>query len=229
MGSWLGWVVILAGIYLLAIAVRGIIQIAFWLIEEFWPDYDVEEPADTSPSPGVNSPARLAAEKPQKTKRDWGAYVRWVLASAAQVALLHWLAAPMEFFRMLFSSRKYDYWVGAALAEDDPRKKVKYLSRALALNPVYMPGWGLKANALLALQRYEEALECCETILRANPNPLASYEKGLCCYHLGRFREAVQWFDKVLADGSAKNGKLRDNASHQKRLAEAQMNPNAMA
>ncbi len=232
MGSWLGWMIILAGVYLLAVVVRGIIQLTSWLLEEFWPDAWSPEPPDAGLQPQLpekNSAAISHPDRPQKTSRGWGDYARWILISVAQIALLHWLVALAEFVRMLTSSRKYDYWVGAALAEEDARKKVKYLSRALTLNPGYMPGWGLKANALLVLQRYGESLECCEKILKTNPNPLAWYEKGLCCYHLGRFQEALQCFDKVLADCSDKNEKLRQDALQQRKLAEAQMNRKVMA
>ncbi len=120
----------------------------------------------------------------------------------------------------LFRGR-YDYWVGAALAaEGDPGKQVKYLTRALAINPGYLPAWGLKANALLALERYQEAMECFEKVLESDPNPLSWYEKGLCCYHLGRFQEAVQCFDKALADCPDANRKLRGDALHHRSLAE---------
>jgi pentatricopeptide repeat protein len=140
-----------------------------------------------------------------------------VLAVVVPVAVVVW--GIVQLFR-----RRYDYWVGAALAaEDDPRKQAKYLTRALAINPDYVPAWGLKAAALLALERYGEAMECFEIVLKIDPNPRAWYEKGLCCCHLGRFQEAVQCFDRALADGSETNGKLRDDALRQRKLAEAQV------
>ena len=44
----------------------------------------------------------------------------------------------------------YDYWVACALAEEDPGRKIRYLTKALTLNPDYLPAWGLKGNALFA-------------------------------------------------------------------------------
>ncbi len=209
MDFWFGCFLILAGVYLVAVVVRGIAQFAFWLIENVLP--------------------ASATGGPERRGDDQGGYARWILVSAARFALLHWLVALAEFVRMLVLRGRYDYWVGSALAAEDARKQVKYLTRALAINPGYLPAWGLKANALLALERYEEAMECFEKVLEIDPNSLVWYEKGLCCYHLGRFQEAVQCFDKALADGSDKNGKLRDDVLRHRKLAEAQMDRQEIA
>jgi tetratricopeptide (TPR) repeat protein len=232
MGSWLGWLLILAVVYLVVVVVRGIIQFTSWFIEEFFPDSWSQEPSGKESKQHrreMSSVAMSVSGSPQKKKDCRDSYARWILVSAARIALLHWLAALAEFSRMLVSSRKYDYWVGSALAEDDARKKVKYLSKALALNPGYMPGWGLKANALLTLERYEEAMECCERILKTNPNPLAWHEKGLCCYHLGRYQEAVDCFGKTLARCSDQNGKLREDTLRSRKLAKEKIDRKEMA
>jgi len=203
-----------------------------WLIEEFFSDsWGRERPEQKLERQSAEplSATVSTTGSPRKKHDDQGSYAKWIIVSTTRIALFHWFAALAEFVHMLASSRKYDYWVGCALGEDDARKKVKYLSKALALNPGYAPGWGLKANALLALQRYDEAMECVEKILGMAPNPLAWYEKGLCCYHLGRFQEAVQCFDKALANRLDKNSKLREDTLHHRKLAVAQMNQKELA
>ena len=76
-----------------------------------------------------------------------------------------------EFAKGLFARKHYDYWVARALAEQNPRRKVEYLSKALALDPSYLPAWGLKATALFNLERYEEALACFDKVLQQRRPP----------------------------------------------------------
>ena len=106
-----------------------------------------------------------------------------------------------------------------ALSENDPGKKVKCLSNALALNPDYEPAWGLKAIALVELKRYEEATACFDRVLAIHADPIAWCKKGLCCYHLGKYQAAVACFDETLA-GAGKDHELFDEAASHKKLAE---------
>jgi tetratricopeptide (TPR) repeat protein len=226
MDSWLGCLLILAGVYLVVVVVRGILQLVSWFNDEFLSASRRQRRKETSRSPRSEAAAATvpAAAAPVRTSDEHGSYEQRMLASAARITLAHWLAAPLELARMLASSGKYDYWVASALAEDDPHKKVRYLTKALALNAGYTPAWGLKGNALFALQRYDEALECFEKVLATAPSALAWHEKGLCCHRLGRYAEAVQCFDKALGACADKGSGLRADALRNKRLAESNIN-----
>jgi hypothetical protein len=220
MSSWMGWLLIFAGAYLVAVVARGIIQFIPWFAEEFFSGSKQGGPKQGKRPEGKSKSRSRLPQAHRATLPARGGYKRTMLVSAARIALLHWFAALVELARMLVSSRKYDYWVASALAEEDPQKKVKYLSKALALNPGYEPAWGLKGNALLALERYEEAIGCFEKVLQMAPNAMAWYEKGLCCHHLRRYDEAVECFDKTLIECPDKNSKLHEDALRNKRLAE---------
>jgi tetratricopeptide (TPR) repeat protein len=93
-------------------------------------------------------------------------------------------------------------------------------AKAVRLNPTYEPAWGLKANALLELKRYEDAILCIDKELELRPNATAWCRKGLCCYHLGRWKEAIGCFDNALAMCAEEDRQLFDEASRYKRLAE---------
>ena len=227
MSTWLGWILILAGVYLVAVIVRGIIQLISWFGEELLSNSRRRkrlEERSQSPLSRMDPATRPTSGSHLKRSAQRDGYRQRLLVSAARIALIHWLAAPAGFARRLVFGGRYDYWVAAALAAEDPGKKVKYLSKALTLNPNYRPAWGLKANALLALERYAEALECFEKVLATVPNAIAWYKKGLCCHHLGRHEEAIECFNKVLAAPSAANSELREDALRSKNLVEREMN-----
>jgi tetratricopeptide (TPR) repeat protein len=226
MGSWFGWLIVFAAVYLAVVLVRGIIQFIFWFMETFFPEpiepMRLQEPS-TQQAHERDSAAPSASGRPRKRAGGRGGYRKRLLVSAARITLVHWLAAPAQLARRLVAGKRFDYWVGAALTEDDPRKKVTYLSRALALNPDYAPAWGMKADALLTLERYEEALECFDRVLQMNPGAVAWYEKGLCCARMRRYREAAECFDKTLAACPDKRSDLYEHARQQKKAAEEEM------
>jgi tetratricopeptide (TPR) repeat protein len=112
----------------------------------------------------------------------------------------------------------YDYWVACALAEEDPAMKVEYLSKALKVNPSYLPAWGLKGTALLGLERYGEALECFDKSLEMHPSAIAWHRKGVCCYHLDRREEARQCFDKALEMCPTQDHELAEETARMKSL-----------
>jgi tetratricopeptide (TPR) repeat protein len=222
--SWFGWLFVLGVIYLAVVAVRGVIHLVSWAREEFFakdwePRRRQEEPEEALPEDSSSS--RSAREKQRKKSDHRGGYKKKILLAAARITLAHWVGAAAEFIRMLLSSKKYDYWVGAALGEEDPNKKVKYLSKALALDPSYVPAWGLKGDALLALQRYEEAIGCFDKVLEMDPDAATWYWKGLCCFHLRQMEQAIGCFNKTLA--ARTDRKLREDALSHKKLAEAEL------
>jgi tetratricopeptide (TPR) repeat protein len=96
----------------------------------------------------------------------------------------------------------------------------------LALNPGYEPAWGLKANTLLKMERYAEALPCFEKVLELQPSATAWYKKGLCCYHLKRREAALEGFRRAMAtcqegtpdwlkDAAKKKDLLEEELRHQ--------------
>jgi tetratricopeptide (TPR) repeat protein len=117
----------------------------------------------------------------------------------------------------------YDYWVASALAEEDRQAKVRYLSKALQLNPAYHPAWGMKGNALFELGKYDDAIECFDKSLELHPSALVWYRKGLCCYHKGRREESLQCFGKALKECPAHDRPLVEDVTRMKRLVEEEL------
>ena len=144
-------------------------------------------------------------------------------ATIATLRIATRLTVPLRLLGRPFVRKDYTYWVGLALEENDPKAKVKYCSKALQLDPGYEPAWGLKAIALLGLERYEEAIVCFDRVLELRPHATAWYKKGLCCYHLKRHQEALACFDKALAACAESNSPLFDEVAQHKRLAEEAM------
>jgi tetratricopeptide (TPR) repeat protein len=215
---WIELLILLSLTYVAVLVVRGIVQVVPWFIETFVEPRRFARPREASrpPRSGAASP-RSSVSAPRREK----------VAPVYQekVALAVWRATCRltdlwAFFRWLFARKDFGYWVGSALAESDPEKKVAYCSKALRLNPGYEPAWGLKAITLLGLQRYEEAIPCFDKVLELRPNAAAWCWKGTCCHRLGRYQEAVGCFGKALATCAAKDRQLFDEASRQKKLAD---------
>ncbi len=59
--------------------------------------------------------------------------------------------------------------------------------------------WASKANTLLGLQRYEEAIECYDNALKTDKhNPIILNNKGVAYMELDKFEDAIECFTKVL-------------------------------
>ena len=129
----------------------------------------------------------------------------------------------LKSLRTRLASKGYDSWVASALAEEDPITKIEYLSKALRLNPTYLPAWGLKANALFGLKRYEEAIACFEKSLEMHPTALAWYKKGICCHHLGRREETLRCFDMALKACPGEDRQLFEDAARMKKQVEDEL------
>ncbi len=66
---------------------------------------------------------------------------------------------------------------------------------ALKLYPKTFDALG-KATSLFKLERYTEALESYNEVLKMHPKDCTLwYDKGVCLYNLGRYREALESFD----------------------------------
>ena len=135
---------------------------------------------------------------------------------------------PSKLSRMLkslkgtVSHKGYDYWMHLALSEQEPEMKIEYLGKALKLNPTYAPAWGLKGNVLLGLGRYGEAKECFDRSAQVHPSALLSYRKGLCCFHLHDYREALDCFNKAIATCPKDDHQLFEDASRMRQSTECE-------
>ena len=214
---WVECLLFIAVAYVAVVVVRGTIQTITWFLEEFIPVGRVPNRAREKPPPRHHDSASATVSASGNRGNGPSHFKRRPLVLTAPIHPLRWL---MEFLRGLVCRRRFDYWVEAALGETDADKRVKYCTKALRLNPAYEPAWGLKANTLLELKRYEEAVPCFNKVLEMRPSSMAWYRKGLCCYHLKRYEEAVACFDKTLAACAGKDRQLFDDASHHKKAAE---------
>ena len=160
---------------------------------------------------------------PRKESHEPVRYPSRIALALAIVSPAHWLAEWADALKVLFFRGSYDFWVGRALRETDLRKKVADLSKALALNPDYEPAWGLKANTLMKMERYSEALDCFEKVLGLQPSATAWYKKGLCCYHLKRREAAVECFRQAMASCREGTADWLKDAAKKKDLLEEEL------
>ncbi len=230
--SWIGWLFLLALIAIVVILVRGIVQFSSWAFEEYvesrWLRRRGKEPQSRG-RPG--EPKKVQPKR--ETAPPHGAGVKPKTVSDVQItrrehksSRLHRL---MKSWAGTATGRGYDYWVGAALAEDDWNAKVEYLTKALRLNPTYVPALGLLGNALFHLQRYEEALQCFDRHLVIHASAPILYKKGLCLYHLKRPEEAMACLDQVLQACTERERELFEEASRMRETWTAELPPNPSA
>ena len=226
--TWVGWLFLGILIYLAVAVVRGLIHFVSWFFEDSLgsrrqPSWRKEQ----SRSPHHERQAVGPSHSGIHRKESYGP-VRYPNRLALALAIFspaRWLADMAEGLKVLFFRGSYDFWVGRALRETDPRKKLADLSKALALNPGYEPAWGLKANTLLKMERYAEALECFEKVLGFQPSATAWYKKGLCCYHLQRREAAVDCFRQAMASCQDSSADWLKDAAKKKDLLEEQLRP----
>jgi hypothetical protein len=214
---WVECLLFIAVAYVAVVVVRGIVQAIAWFMEEFLTVAREPNRATEKPPPRHHDSASATVSASANRESAPPHFERKPLVLTEPIHPVRW---SVEFLRSLVCRRRFQYWVEAALGETDPDKRVKYCSKALRLNPAYEPAWGLKANALLELKRYEEAVPCFDKVLEMRPNSMAWYRKGIGCYHLKRYEEAAACFDKTLAACAGKDHQLFDEASHHKKAAE---------
>jgi tetratricopeptide (TPR) repeat protein len=213
---WIPLLLVLVVVYVVVLVVRGIIQFVPWFMETF---VEPRQLARLKKNPQPQSDDQARSSVPRRAEGGIGIGYREQVAFAALRASSG-LTELLGFLKKPFTRKDFTYWVTSALGETDPDKKVKYCSRALRLDPGYEPAWGLKANTLLELKRYEEAVPCFDKVLAMRPSSLAWYRKGLCCYHLGQHEKAITCFDEALAACADKDRQLFNDASRQRKLAE---------
>lgn len=115
---------------------------------------------------------------------------------------------------------------GALSALNKYEEAIAYYDKAIDIDPEYAEAWDNKGLALANLRRYDDALKCIDEALRLNPSlpqtqklkqsileklgmvssvdeiKLESREyntKGFDLYNLGKYEEAISYFDKAIA------------------------------
>lgn len=225
--SWISCLFLLAGLYLLTVLVRGIVQFISWCSEEYLvrppePRHREEKmPQQTpEPSPKTASSTRKI-EGPHEVAGRAAASIP--VKSVQQARRPSRVGRFLKLLRARVFTRSYEHWVESALSEDDLAIKIEYLSEALKLNPTYLPAWGMKGYAFLELERYEEAMECFDKCLEADPNALTRFKKGLCYYRMMRHEEAIACFRKALEECGEQNRPLLEDISRMKKLVEGEL------
>jgi tetratricopeptide (TPR) repeat protein len=221
---WLGWLFLLAGIYLLIVVLRG----GLGILGLFFGD-SAARPSRGKPggkgsagdahAPGTALVSAAAAAEKKGPKNQKPVRKPRAALSSADIQRAQYRSGGPGLFHRLFAHKTFDYYVAAALADEDLRRKVEHCAKALKLNPGYVPAWGLKANTLLELGEYTAALECFERILELDPNPIAWYKKGLCFRCLNRWDEAIECFQQAMQTCS-NDRQLFQDASREKQLVE---------
>jgi len=218
--SWLGWLLLLAALYPVILIVQGIVQFVLWLVERLLPAPSKDrhpherphkpppaaKPARASTAPRLAGPAQPAASPPVMVPQ--------------RVRRPSRLLGTLKALRILLVWKGYDYWVACALAEEDHERKIRYLTKALALKPDYLPAWGLKGNALFAQEHYEQALACLEKTCQSHPSPMTWHKMGVCCHHLNRRDEALRYLNKALDACSPQDHHMREETLRMKSLVE---------
>ncbi|MDY6865113.1 MAG: tetratricopeptide repeat protein, partial [Halobacteriota archaeon] len=90
-------------------------------------------------------------------------------------------------------------WYDLGENEKDLIKEVEYYLKCVELDPKNAIAWYNIGLGFYILQRYEEAIRCCDKALEIDPEDAnALYIKGLTLYNLGRNEEAIRCCDKAL-------------------------------
>jgi len=224
--SWLSWLLLLAALYVLVIVVRGIIEFASWFAEEYLGGRRERRRRQEEPAEAPHQPKPREAVRRQETAAGHASDRKMTCSlpvqTAARARKRSRRATLLQRMKVFLGRKGYDYWVGCALSEEDPNRKIEYLSKALQLNPTYLPAWGLKANALLDRRRFQEAIDCFDKFLAACPSPLGWYKKGLCCQRLSRREEAIECFHKAMQACQDKDRQLWEDAARMKRAVESE-------
>ena len=222
--SWISWLFLLAILYIVVLILRAVVQFATWLYEEKLGGYrgsrqlreksSPPQPAQDANPEHASNTHQASNDTAHRTRHRIGAVSSSGIRKPSAAAKL------LKRLKLLVAWKSYDYWVASALSESDPQIKIRYLTKALKLDPTYSPAWGLKGTALLGLKRYEEALQCFARSLEIHANASIWHKKGLCCYHLGRHEQAVECFNEAIRCCPKEDRELHREAIAMKELAE---------
>jgi tetratricopeptide (TPR) repeat protein len=79
------------------------------------------------------------------------------------------------------------------LKSKDPEKALKSLDMALKIDKKYLPALNNKGVALLQLEKYSEAVECFDKVIKQNPaDNLAWYNKGYALFCQKNYTESIK-------------------------------------
>jgi len=83
------------------------------------------------------------------------------------------------------------------LNKGEPLHALKIYHDILQKKPKNTGVLGRKSVALIKLKQYENAVECCDKIIRIDPNNYIAYaNKGIALYHLKKYTQAINCFNK---------------------------------
>jgi tetratricopeptide (TPR) repeat protein len=89
--------------------------------------------------------------------------------------------------------------LGVILTETNPQRAVDLISSAIEINPTLPESFVNAANALVKLDQYEVAMNCChQAIAMKTDNWKAHYNLALCLLKLKRGSEALDSYDRAL-------------------------------
>ncbi|MBU3621858.1 tetratricopeptide repeat protein [Polynucleobacter sp. CS-Odin-A6] len=84
------------------------------------------------------------------------------------------------------------YMLGALLTNEDPDRSIQLLSKAIEINPHVPECFVSAASALIQLEKYQLALDCCQQALSLKANSWeANANLSAAFYHLKRWNEAL--------------------------------------
>lgn len=100
-------------------------------------------------------------------------------------------------------SRNFRAWANKATALErlgNFDESIKASDKSINLQPKFEEGWFAKGATLLSLEKFDEAHLCFEEALKLKPNwSLALNNIGVSLAARGRYKDAIHYFDKVLA------------------------------
>ena len=86
-----------------------------------------------------------------------------------------------------------------ALKREDFEHAIEHFDRALAVDPEFAEAYNQRAIALYLLERFDDSLRDCREAVRRMPMHFGALAgMGHCQAHLGRLREAVASYERVL-------------------------------
>lgn len=85
------------------------------------------------------------------------------------------------------------------------RTGVRYLTRAIAADPTFAPGYEMRALALFQLRQSRQAVRDYNKVLELNPNANVYNDRALAEMDLKEYQAAIQDYTKAIANGCDKS------------------------